>query len=45
MGMNAVDIDVSKQKSTAVILRPGGEVIASPFDVPPAYYEDIYMIS
>ena len=31
--MNAVGIDVSKGKSTVAILRPGGEVIASPFEV------------
>lgn len=34
MSMNAVGIDVSKRKSTVAILRPGGEVVASPFDVP-----------
>ncbi len=31
--MNAVGIDVSKDKSTVAILRPFGEVVASPFDV------------
>ena len=31
--MNAVGIDVSKGKSTVAILRPGGEVLASPFEV------------
>ncbi|KMW19836.1 hypothetical protein HMPREF9470_02576 [[Clostridium] citroniae WAL-19142] len=31
MSMNAVGIDVSKRKSTVAILRPGGEVVASPF--------------
>lgn len=31
--MNAVGIDVSKGKSTVAILRPYGEVVASPFDV------------
>jgi len=31
--MNAVGIDVSKGKSTVSILRPGGEVVASPFEV------------
>ena len=31
--MNAVGIDVSKGKSTVAILRPGGEVAASPFEV------------
>lgn len=33
MIMNAVGIDVSKRKSTVAILRPGGEVVAKPFDV------------
>lgn len=33
MIMNAVGIDVSKRKSTVSILRPGGEVVAKPFDV------------
>lgn len=31
--MNAVGIDVSKEKSTVVILRPFGEVVAAPYDV------------
>ena len=31
--MNAVGIDVSKGKSTVVVLRPFGEVVASPYDV------------
>ncbi len=31
--MNAIGIDVSKGKSTVAILRPFGEVVASPFDV------------
>lgn len=31
--MNAVGIDISKGKSTVVVLRPFGEVVASPFDV------------
>ena len=31
--MNAVGIDVSKGKSTVAILRPGGKVVASPFEV------------
>lgn len=31
--MNAVGIDVSKGKSTVAILRPAGEVVASPFEV------------
>ena len=33
MKMNAVGIDVSKEKSTVVILRPFGEVVAAPYDV------------
>ena len=31
--MNAIGIDVSKGKSTVAVLRPFGEVVASPFDV------------
>ena len=31
--MNAVGIDVSKGKSTVVVLRPFGEVVAVPYDV------------
>lgn len=31
--MNAVGIDVSKGKSTVAVLRPFGEVAASPFNV------------
>ncbi|NLG03416.1 MAG: IS110 family transposase [Clostridia bacterium] len=31
--MNAVGIDVSKGKSTVAVVRPFGEVVASPFDV------------
>ncbi len=34
MNMNAVGIDVSKRKSTVAILRPGGDVVVRPFDVP-----------
>lgn len=34
MNMNAVGIDVSKRKSTVVILRPGGKAILKPFDIP-----------
>ena len=34
MNMNAVGIDVSKRKSTVAILRPGGEAVGKPFDVP-----------
>ena len=33
MNMNAIGIDVSKRKSMVAILRPGGEVIAKPFEV------------
>lgn len=32
--MNAVGIDVSKGKSTVAVLRPFGEVVVSPIDVP-----------
>ena len=32
--MNAVGIDVSKGKSTIAVVRPFGEVVASPFEVP-----------
>ena len=31
--MNAVGIDVSKGKSMVAILRPYGEIVASPFEV------------
>lgn len=31
--MNAVGIDVSKGKSTVVILKPFGEIVESPFDI------------
>ena len=31
--MNAVGIDVSKGKSTIAVMRPFGEVAASPYDV------------
>jgi transposase len=31
--LNAIGIDVSKGKSTVAVLRPFGEVVASPFDV------------
>ena len=31
--MNAVGIDVSKGKSTVTILRPFGEIVASPFEI------------
>ena len=46
--MNAVGIDVSKGKSTVAILRPGGEVIASPFEVshnPKKFSELVNLIS
>ncbi len=33
MNMNAVGIDVSKRKSMVSILRPGGEVVAKPFEI------------
>ncbi|MCI9559906.1 MAG: hypothetical protein HFG52_11825 [Lachnospiraceae bacterium] len=33
MNMNAVSIDVPKQKSTVTILRPGGKTVRKPFDV------------
>lgn len=32
--MNAAGIDVSSRKSTVAVLRPFGEVVCSPFDVP-----------
>jgi len=31
--MNAVGIDISEQKGTAVILRLGGKFVANPFNV------------
>ena len=31
--MNAVGIDVSKGKSMVAIMRPFGEIVASPFEV------------
>lgn len=31
--MNAVGIDVSKGKSMVAILRPGGEIVSSPFEI------------
>lgn len=31
--MNAVGIDVYKGKSTIAVMRPFGEVVASPYDV------------
>lgn len=31
--MNAIDIDVSKGKSTVAVLRPFGEVVAEPFEI------------
>ncbi len=43
MNMNAVGIDVSKRKSTAAVLRPGGKVVVKPFDVPhlPADFQSL----
>ena len=37
--MNAVGIDVSKGKSTVAVLRPFGEIVASPFDVAHTFTE------
>ena len=34
MNMNAAGIDVSSSKSTVAVLRPFGEVVKLPFDVP-----------
>ena len=31
--ITAVGIDVSKGKSTIAVMRPGGEVVAVPYDV------------
>lgn len=31
--MNAVGIDVSKEKSTVAIMRPYGEIVVSPFEI------------
>ena len=31
--MNAVGIDISKGKSTVAIMRPYGEIVASPFEI------------
>ena len=31
--MNSVGIDVSKGKSTVAIMRPFGEIVASPFEI------------
>ena len=31
--INAVGIDVSKRKSMVTILRPGGELVAKPFEI------------
>ena len=33
MQMNAVEIDVSKGKSMIAVMRPFGEVVASPFEI------------
>ena len=32
--LNAVGIDVSKSKSTVAILRPAGEIVRKPFNIP-----------
>ena len=34
MNMNAIDIDISKRKSTVAILRPDGKDVVKPFDIP-----------
>lgn len=34
MNTNTVGVDVSRQKNTVAILRPGGKVVSKPFDVP-----------
>ena len=34
MNMNAVSIDVSKRKSTTVVLCLGGKVVVKPFNIP-----------
>lgn len=43
--MNAVGIDVSKNKSTIAILRPFGEIVAKPFDVKHTSSDITYLIS
>ena len=32
--MNSVGIDISKGRSTVAVMRPFGEVVISPFDIP-----------
>ena len=34
MNMNAIDIDISKRKSTVAVLRPDGKDVVKPFDIP-----------
>lgn len=43
--INAVGIDVSKNKSTIAILRPFGEIVATPFDVKHTSSDITYLIS
>ena len=43
--MNAVGIDVSKNKSTIAILRPFGEIVAKPFDIKHTSSDITYLIS
>ena len=40
MNMNAVGIDVSKNKSMVAILRPFGEIVSLPFEVCLLYTSD-----
>ena len=42
--MNAVCIDVSKNKSTFAILRPFGEIVAKPFDVKHTFSDITYLL-
>ena len=37
--MNSVGIDISKGRSTVVVMRPFGEVVISPFEVRHTYSE------
>lgn len=43
--MNAVGIDVSKNKSTVAILRPFGEIVTKPFDVKHTSSDITHLIS
>lgn len=43
--MNAAGIDVSKNKSTIAILRPFGEIVATPFDGKHTSSDITYLIS